>query len=62
MIDKFQKHLDAERHRDDRLIKRIGDSCVYIFSTGITIRITAGVRVTNLEVKPKPLLKMWKLL
>lgn len=62
MIDKFQKHLYAERHCRDRLIKQTGDGHVYVFSTGITITTTVGVRVINLEVKPKLLLKMWKLL
>lgn len=62
MIDKFQKHLGAGPFGKNELIKKDGDGRVYIFSRAITIRMAKGRLITNVEVTPKLLLKMWKLL
>lgn len=63
MIDKFQKHLGATQHSPEAFIKRGGDGIAYRFiDRNASISFALENCYYILEVKPKLLLKMWKLL
>lgn len=63
MIDKFQKHLGAAPHSPEVFIKRGGDGIAYRVMYGnISISFALENCYYILDVKPKLLLKMWKLL